>query len=306
MTTVTIKSVLSLLLISLAATGGCRSTPKLSADARYEPYENLLEIVADIQRHTNDNSYRFPSPRDPSGQNLFKASLIRLINFENVYPRRLRDVTTFSKGICMERLHDYSGALKAFRAVASSDSPLSKLAKRKSDILENLDDISRYSIEKNSIDDYLTEMEFALNSWAELIDSVKGTPYEWLAREDEERVEQQLTEFVAQNYMVLENGIENALRLHQQLTIKHSRSKKIDLHYLNWADFNALLSKRYVREADPRSIDFDMETFNKTADAAIRLYSLVAQKDGVAEKVEALGKLQAFNAFVAKVQGESE
>jgi hypothetical protein len=49
-----------------------------------------------------------------------------------------------------------------------------------------------------------------------------------------------------------------------------------------------------------------METFNKTADAAIRLYSLVAQKDGAIEKAEALGKLQAFNAYVAKVQGESE
>ena len=290
----------------LVSAAGCSTTPKLRTDARYEPYENLLEIVADIQRHANDNSYRFPEPRDPSGQNLFKASLIRLINFEKVYPRRLRDVTTFSKGLCMERLHEYRGALKAFEQVAASDSPLKDAAARKASILRRFVDVKDYRIEKNSIDDYLTEMEFTLGSWAKLIEATKGTPYEWLAREEEEKAEQQFAEFVSQNYMVLKDGAETALRLHQQLTRKHAKSKNINRHYLDWADFNALLSKRYVQEKDPRSLDFDMETFNKTADAAIRLYSLVAQKDGAAEKVEALGKLKAFNAFVARVQGENE
>ena len=100
--------------------------------------------------------------------------------------------------------------------------------------------------------------------------------------------------------------MQSALNLYRQLTIKHAQSKKINTHYLKWADFNALLSKRYAEQTDPRSLDFDMETFNETADAAIRLYSLVSQKDGAPEKVEALGNLQAFNAFVAKVQKESE
>lgn len=290
----------------LLLVAGCSTAPKLRIDGRYEPYENLLEIASDIQRHANDNTYRFPSPRDPSGQNLYKASLIRLINFENVYPRRLSDVVDFSKGICMERLHDYAGAVKAFNAVADSDSHLKDMAKKKAVIAEKFKNITAYRIEKDDINDYLTEKEFTLNAWGKLIEEVKGTPYEWLAREEEEKSEQQLTEFVAQNYMVLKDGVESAVNLHRQMTIKHARSKKINLHYLNWADFCALLSKKYVQETDPQSLDFDMEMFNKTADAAIRFYSLVAQKDGVVEKVEALGKLQAFNAFVAKIQGESE
>ncbi len=32
----------------------------------------------------------------------------------------------------------------------------------------------------------------------------------------------------------------------------------------------------------------------------------MAQKDGAEEKVQALGKLQSFNAYVARIQGESE
>jgi hypothetical protein len=291
-------------LFALAA--GCAGGRKLPADPRYEPYENLLEIVSDVQRHAGDNTYQFPAPRDPSGQNLYKASLIRLLNFEKIYPRRLPDAVNYTKGICMERLHDYPGALKAFKAVSESDSPLREQAAHAMDVLQKFNDLADYRIEKNNIGDYLTEMEFKLNAWGKLIQEVKGTPYEWLALEEEEKLEQRLAEFAAQNYLVINNGIESALNLYRQLTIKHVKSKNINLHYLNWADFCALLSKRYAQQVDPRSLDFDMETFNKTADAAIRLYSLVAQKDGAIEKAEALGKLQAFNAYVAKVQGESE
>ncbi|MEJ2744840.1 MAG: hypothetical protein P8123_04010, partial [bacterium] len=147
---------------------------------------------------------------------------------------------------------------------------------------------------------------FKLDAWGKLVGETTGTPYEWIAREEEEKAEQHLAEFVAQNYLVIQNGIESTLNLYRQLTIKHANSKNINAHYLNWADFCALLSRRYAQETNPRSLDFDMETFNKSADAAIRLYSLVAQKDGATEKVEALGKLQAFNAFVAKIQDESE
>ncbi|MDD5557511.1 MAG: hypothetical protein PHN82_09735 [bacterium] len=291
-------------LAALAA--GCAGGGDMRADPRYGPYENLLEIVSDVQRHAGDNTYQFPAPRDPSGQNLYKASLIRLINFERIYPRRLTDVVHFSKGICMERLHDYGGAIRAFRVVAESESPLREQAAVKIRVLEKFNALAEYAIQKKTVGDYLTEMEFRLDGWGRLIGEVKGTPYEWLALEEEENAEQRLAEFIAQNYPLVENGIETALNLYRQLTVKHARSKNINIHYLNWADFCALLSKRYAQEVSPQSLDFDMGTFNKSADAAIRLYSLVAQKDGAVEKVEALGKLQAFNAFVAKVQGESE
>ncbi len=293
-------------LIACAIASGCASGPRLTPDARYEPYENLLEIVSDIQRHANDNTYRFPPPRDPSGQNLYKASLIRLLNFEKIYPRRLPDVVNFSKGICLERVYNYAGAIEAFRKVTASNSPLKDQAEKKIATLKKFNSLENYSISKNNIGDYLTEMKFKLDSWEKLIEEVKGTPYEWLALEEEEKAEQQLAEFVAQNYMVLESGIESSLDIHRQLTIKHTLSKNINLHYLNWADFCVLLAKRYVEQSDPRSLDFDADTFNKTADAAIRLYSLVAQKDGAEEKIEALGKLQAFNAYVARIQSEGE
>jgi hypothetical protein len=289
-----------------AAPPGCARDRRPVADGRYEPYENLLEIASDIQRHAHDNTYRFAAPRDPSGQNLHKASLIRLMNFEKVYPRRMPDTVAFLKGLCMERLHDYDGALGAFRQVAESDSPLRERAQAKLPVLATFNDLAGYRIEKNSVGDYLTEMEFRLDRWRQLIEEVRGTPYEWLALEEEEKAEQHLAEFVAQNYLLVRNGTESALTLYRQLTVKHAASKNINIHYLNWADFCALLAKRYAQEKDPRSLDFDMPAFNKSADAAIRLYSLVAQKDGAEEKVQALGKLQSFNAYVARIQGESE
>ncbi|MCX6357748.1 MAG: hypothetical protein NT045_07760 [Candidatus Aureabacteria bacterium] len=249
-------------LFSGAGCVGSRTAPKL--DARYEPFENLLEVVSDIQRHANDN----------------KASLVRLINFEKIYPRRMPDAVAYSKGICMERLGDYEGALKAFGSVAESASPLREEADRRVKILRKFNDLVGYQIQKANIGDYLTEMEFKLAEWGKLIDEVTGTPYEWLAREEEERAEAHLAEFAAQNYLVIKDGAESALNLYRQLTIKHTRSKNINIHYLNWADFCALLAKRYAQGIDPRSLSFGRDTFNKSADAAIRLYSLVAQKDG--------------------------
>ncbi|MCX6355176.1 MAG: hypothetical protein NTZ78_09780 [Candidatus Aureabacteria bacterium] len=300
------RTVFYSILIALPLILGCSSRPKVREDARYEPYENILEIVSDVQRHANDNTYRFPPPHDPSGQNLYKASLVRLLNFEKIYPRRMPDVVNFTKGICMERLGDYEGALRAFKMVAESDSPLKEQADKKLALLEKFNDLAHYRIEKNNIGDYLTESEFKLAEWGKLVEQAKGTPYEWIALEEEEKAECRLAEFVAQNYLVLKDGAENALNLYRQLTLKHAQSKNINLHYLNWADFCALLAKRYAEGADPRSLDFDRQTFNKSSDAAIRIYSLVAQKDGASEKVEALGKLQAFNAYVAKIQGESQ
>jgi len=300
------RTVLYSIIILLPLILGCSSRPKVRMDARYEPYENILEIVSDVQRHANDNTYRFPPPHDLSGQNLYKASLIRLLNFEKIYPRRMPDVVNFTKGICMERLGDYEGALRAFKMVAESDSPLKEQADKKLALLEKFNDLAHYRIEKNNIGDYLTESEFKLAEWGKLVEQAKGTPYEWIALEEEEKAECRLSEFVAQNYLVLKDGAENALNLYRQLTLKHTQSKNINLHYLNWADFCALLAKRYAEGTDPRSLDFDRQTFNKSSDAAIRLYSLVAQKDGAIEKVEALGKLQAFNAYVAKIQGESQ
>ena len=151
----------------------------------------------------------------------------------------------------MERLHDYDGALKAFRAVAESDSPLKEKARAKLPYMEKFNDLAGYRIEKNNVGDYLTEMEFKLDAWHNFVKEARGTPYEWLAVEDEEKTEQHLAEFVAQNYLIIKNGAENALNLFRQLTIKHAQSKNINLHYLNWADFCALLTKRYAQDKDP-------------------------------------------------------
>jgi hypothetical protein len=56
-----------------------------------------------------------------------------------------------------------------------------------------------------------------------------------------------------------------------------------------------------VTQNDPQSLQFDPAVFEDLGRTAVRLYSQVAHEDGVMEKLEAKGKLEALEAYMAKV-----
>src|SRR2546425_12684622 len=82
------------------------ASPALAGDATgaFAPYEDLLEVVADLTWHLHDDTYRFPAPKDPTGHDLYRLSLERLQSWETRYPGRLRDVTAFGRGEALEHL----------------------------------------------------------------------------------------------------------------------------------------------------------------------------------------------------------
>ena len=55
------------------------------------------------------------------------------------------------------------------------------------------------------------------------------------------------------------------------------------------------------RANPPEGLGFDPPTFQELADAAARLYEVVANQDGTAEKLEAQQRLEAFLAFTLRV-----
>src|SRR5215813_11046049 len=110
-------AVLLLLFIRSTARAGDATGP-------FTPYEDLLEVVADLTWHLHDDVYRFPAPKDPTGHDLYRLSLERLQSWETRYPGRLRDVTAFARGEALERLGAYAAAGSAYREVAELPSPL--------------------------------------------------------------------------------------------------------------------------------------------------------------------------------------
>ena len=112
-----IIAVLGVHLLSGAARAG-------DATGAFAPYEDVLEVLADLTWHLKDDTYRFAPPKDPTGHDLFRLSLQRLENWEKRYPGRLRDVTTFGRAEALEHLGEYAKAADLYAQVAKLPSPL--------------------------------------------------------------------------------------------------------------------------------------------------------------------------------------
>jgi hypothetical protein len=62
-----------------------------------------------------------------------------------------------------------------------------------------------------------------------------------------------------------------------------------------------LLAKDYASQYDPEGLAFDFKVLDQFAKSALKYYSEVAQVDGVVEKLEAQGKIEATRGFLEKM-----
>jgi hypothetical protein len=83
------------------------------------PYDDLLEVLAVLVWHLDDDGYRFPPPKDPTGHDVFTLTLDRLAGWEQRFPGRMRDVIGFATAQALERSRAYAGARDAYGAVAA-------------------------------------------------------------------------------------------------------------------------------------------------------------------------------------------
>src|SRR5881397_2701722 len=105
-----------------------RAAPAGDATGALAPYEDLLEVLADLTWHLKDDTYRFPPPKDPTGHDLYQLALHRLENWEKRHPGRLRDVTGYGRAEALEHLGEYRTAADFYRQVAAQPSPLAERA----------------------------------------------------------------------------------------------------------------------------------------------------------------------------------
>src|SRR2546430_10449991 len=75
-------------------------------EARYLPAGDLLDIVKDFQRLAKEDTYRFSIPKDVTGVNIMKATLVRLEDYEKKKPRKFSHIVQFNKTLAFERLRE--------------------------------------------------------------------------------------------------------------------------------------------------------------------------------------------------------
>ena len=288
------------LLAAFALCAGC-SSQTAAPEARYAPAGNLLDIVKDFQRLAKEDTYRFPIPKDITGINIMKATLVRLGDYEKQNPGQFSDIVEYNKALALERLRDYDQALALFRKVAETEGRLGAEAAKNAEALENFQRIIEKPLPSEDPFKYIAGLDEKVAAWNQLIQKYQGTPYEFLARVEEERIDRAKVAFVEANRYRLKEGNQIVILGYSQLVTKHRQSKNIHRFLIDFGDFYALLAKEYASQYDPEGLSFDFKIFDQFVQSALKLYTEVAQVDGILEKIEAQGKIEAMRGFLEKI-----
>ena len=279
--------------------GGCASNTA-TPEIRYLPAGELLDIVKDFQRLAREDTYRFPIPKDVTGVNIMKATLVRLDDYQKKNPGRFTDIIEFNKALALERLREYDQALALYRKVAETEGRLATEAAKNAEILETFLKILNRQLPDNDPFEYMKGLDEKVAAWNQIIVKYRGTPYEFLARVEEERIDRAKVAFVQANRYRLKEGVELVILGFTQLSTKHRQSKNIYRFLIDFGDFYQVLAKEYASQYDPEGLHFDPKIFDQFVKSALRLYNEVAQVDGILEKIEAQGKIEAMRGLLEK------
>ncbi len=285
-------------MIAAASATGCSRT--VTPEIRYIPAGDLLDIVKDFQRLSREDTYRFPIPKDVTGVNIMKATLVKLDDYEKKNPGKFTDIIQFNKALALERLREYEQAATLFRKVAETEGRLAEQAAENAKILDSFLVILDRPLASEDPFEYMKGLDEKVIAWNQLISKHQGTPYEFLARVEEERVDRAKVAFVEANRYRLKEGNQLVILGYTQLSTKHQQSKNIYRFLIDFGDFYQLLAKEYAAQYDPEGLNFDIKTFELFIKSAVRLYNEVAQVDGILEKIEAQGKIEALRGMLEK------
>jgi tetratricopeptide (TPR) repeat protein len=261
----------------------------------------LLDIVKDFQRLSREDTYRFPIPKDITGVNIMKATLGRLDDYERKNRGQYPDIVQFNKALALERLREYDQAAALYRKVAETDGRLGAEAAKNAEALDNFLRIFDRAMPTDDPFKYIAALDEKVAAWNALIKKHQGTPYEFLARVEEERIDRAKVAFVEANRGRLKEGNQLTIVGYSQLVTKHQQSKNLYRFLLDFGDFYLLLAKEYASQYDPEGLVFDSKVLDQFVKSALKLYTEVAQVDGIVEKIEAQGKIEATRGFLEKM-----
>jgi hypothetical protein len=278
------------------------AAPGYAADSTgaFAPYADLIQVLADLTWHLDDDVYRFPPPRDPTGHDLYRLTLDRLRSWEQRFPDRLRDVTTYARAEALERLGEFAAAADAYRQVAAMGSPLAERARDGAARAADFAAAAALPEDAPDVQARLAALKAKLDAWDKLIARFAGTSFQPLALVEEERLEEATAATVAAHRHLIDDGDATAERSLRFLIEKHAESKNLPAHILRLADFYAELAREYV-DQHHRPLAFDEDAFRQRAERALETYRKVATWDGSPAKPEGQGRFDAFDAWATAV-----
>jgi hypothetical protein len=294
---------LGLALLALAAVlAGCRSTP---TPPEWQPHESLLTILAELQLHSRDDFYRFGYPRDVTGQNVFRASLVRLENWQTQWPGRWPDVVAYAKALAFESLGEFESARSLFAEVARADADLAPAAREQLAAANRFAELAAFEPQGDTLSLFLLSLDQHVDDWRREAVRRRGTPWEAIAAVAWEDAEMQRAEILHEASFSLSDGEERYRKACEDLIDHHRESHRVQRHWLRLGDHHRELAERLVTFNPPSTTDFDLTTFESLVSAARSIYLQVERADGYREKLEARAKLAALEEFADRVREDA-
>lgn len=281
----------------LAGTVGVAPVRAGNATGAFAPYEDLVEVVAVLTWHLDDDVYRFPAAKDPTGIAIYGLTLTRLDSWQKRYPGKLTDVIGFARAQVFERLGEFGRARDAYAAVAKMpDSSLAEQARTAEARVTPLAEAAAMPEGGEDLNARLANLRAKLDAWGKIVERHAGTPYQSIALVEEERLERATARLVVENRQILETGDATAERALRFLIEKHAESKNLPAYVLRLGDLYADMARDYVEEHD-RPLGFEQDEFTKRADRALETYRKVATWDGAREKPEGQARFAALESW---------
>ena len=272
-----------------------------NVNPQYETEEDLLKVTAEFQRVAVKDTYRFPLPQDVTGANAHKATLKRLHDYQAKHPGAYPVLIAYTRGRAYEGLLAYQEALTEYERVSQTNHRLKDEATKSVTALSTFKELTERQFSATTPVEYLKALDDQAVAWRALSQELADTRYESLALEEAERLDIAKVTFLTLNRYQLQDGNESVITAYRQLLDTHTESKNRYQYRIELGDFYSGLAEEYVSQNDPESLSFNPTVFEELGQAALNQYAQVAQEDGVIEKLEAKGKLQALEAYIAKI-----
>jgi hypothetical protein len=289
----------------LLCTWACGGAGRAIAPAQYQPAESLLTIVAEFQRHRDADLYRFPYPRDVSQQNVFKATLVRLRNYETLNPKKYRELLAFTRAQAYARLGEYLTAVRFAKEAESYGGDLKAKAAETTRIVEDFQQAASLPESAAGLAEFRKALEDRITRTQLLASRYKAEPWRSLALTESERAEVDLVEFLWANRQVIADGSQRAVDRLEALRNRHKESKNYHRHTMRLGDWALEMATEYAILFPPERGLFSWEEFQRWTARAKDLFLEVAQSFGAEERTEAAAKLAAVEALEERVRAAS-
>ncbi len=281
---------IALLAIGLTGCGGRDPAPPT-------PHGTLLGIASEFQLLAPRDMYRDAPGTELTGQSVARATLVRLANYETLYPGRFDPEVAVLKGRAFELMLDLESARLAYLEAARHETELREDCTERAARLSELLEAGQLRPSGDSTEDQAALLRRQAVFLRQKAGEMGPTPQRALALAVAEQAQVLHAEFVASHRWVLASGDDRAVE-YMELLVEANRASWRSLeHALRLARLHRELAEEEMRLQPPHTAGFDRTRVLHHIDESLGLLSRISQADGRPERLVASRELDTMLAL---------